>query len=432
MDMKNGYETGSAGYAKTDVRYWRDRVYKPASNRNFAVKLQFGGKRMTLGLYTVNKEEAAQHARRMYLDLVSGGWELLLKKHRTEDVEDPVAPEPKKEALTFGRYIDLVRSKNLLAPKAINGYVPRLRTIISEILDIKSSKKYAAATSGRQAWIDRVDAVLLTSITPDMVRRWKRVTIDKSGNATARKHATTSVNSMLRQARSLFGERKVLRFIEIPRPHLFEGVEFEPKVDTRFWGAGVDAPTLLRRALKELPVEQVKAFLLGIALGLRRKECDLLQWDSFDFDACTVTVRPTEHHSLKTEESASVMALDPEFMVMFRGWHAQSRGVFVLESDHVPRPDAGYHYYRCDATFDALVDWLRLQGIKTNKPLHTLRKMFGSLIVEKAGVFAASSALRHTSIELTTSYYLDRSVKTVSGLGNAISGAQNPVFEISA
>jgi integrase len=232
--------------------------------------------------------------------------------------------------------------------------------------------------------------------------------------------------------RSLFAGRSHLRFLrgsgaqqepDLPRPHLFEGVEFEPRVDTRFFGAGIDAPNLLRRALKELPTEQQKAFLLGIAIGLRRKECDLLQWDSFDFAASTVTVRPTEYHSLKTEESASTLSLDVEFMSMFRGWYAQRRGPFVLESEHPPRPDARYHYYRCDATFDALVDWLRVQGVTGNKPFHVLRKLFGSLIVEKAGVFAASSALRHTSIELTNSYYLDRSVKTTSGLGSILTRA---------
>jgi hypothetical protein len=76
---------------KTDVRYWRDRVFKPVSvrpgglkvtGRHFAVKLQYSGKRMTLGLYTGNREEASQKARRIYLDLVSGGWNTLLEKHR--------------------------------------------------------------------------------------------------------------------------------------------------------------------------------------------------------------------------------------------------------------------------------------------------------------------------------------------------------------
>ena len=62
-------------------------------------------------------------------------------------------------------------------------------------------------------------------------------------------------------------------------------------------------------------------------------------------------------------------------------------------------------------------------GIKADKPFHVLRKMFGSLIVEKHGIFAASSTLRHASIELTNAYYVDRTIKATSGLGSVISGA---------
>jgi len=193
----------------------------------------------------------------------------------------------------------------------------------------------------------------------------------------------------------------------------------------KFYGAGIDAPTLLRLAVEELSAErkeELKAFLLAIAIGLRRKEADHLLWASFDFSAGTVRVQPTEHYALKTQESAAVLSLDPEIMASFRGWHAQRKGPFVLESEQPPR-DVNYHYYRCDNTFDSLVAWLRGKGIKGDKPYHTLRKMFGSLIAEKYGIHAASSALRHTNIELTSSYYADRTVKVTSGLGLVLSGA---------
>jgi integrase len=109
-------------------------------------------------------------------------------------------------------------------------------------------------------------------------------------------------------------------------------------------------------------------------------------------------------------------------MDMFRAWYVKKRGPFALESDNLPR-EAHYHYYRCDCIFDSLVAWLRAQGVAGNKPFHTLRKLFGSLIAEKHGIFAASSALRHASIELTNQYYVDRTVRTTLGLGTVISGA---------
>jgi integrase len=431
-ESKSLGQSSSQEYPKTDVRYWRKRVFKPVSVRaegkvqseHFAIKLQSAGKRMTLSLATANREEAAQRARRMYLDLVAGGWEQLLGKHR------PKPPEPeKKEGLTFGQYIALVRSRNLIPDRTLDSYLPRLRQIVAEIKGFKlSRKRFAAKGTGARQWRDKIDSLRLQSITPDDVRRWKTRSIDKAkNNAILRKQYTVSVNSTLRQARSLFGERKILKHLpEIPRPHLFEGVEFAPRVDMKFYGAGIDAPTLLRAAIKELSTkrrEECKAFLLAIALGLRRKEADLLEWSSFDFAAGTVQVQPTDHYARKTRESAAALALDPEIMALFRGWHALATGPFVIESDRPPRADAGYHYYRADHVFDSLVGWLRIQGIQADKPFHVLRKLFGSLIVEQHGIFAASAALRHTSIELTNAYYVDRTVRTTSGLGAILSGA---------
>jgi integrase len=431
-------DSGSQGrfssqvYPKTDVRYWRERVFKPISVRghtkvqgeHFAIKLQFAGKRMTLSVSTANREEAAQRARRMYLDLVAGGWQLLLEKHR------PKPPEPeKKESLTFGEYIALVRSRNLIPDRTIDNYLPRLRQIIADIKGFKlSRKRFAVKSMGAKQWQEKIDAVTLQSITPDDVRHWKTRSINKAkNNAILRRQYTISVNSTLRQARSLFGERKILKYLpETPRPHPFEGVEFAPRVDTKFYGAGIDAPTLVRRAIEQLSeerTEECKAFLLGITLGLRKKEVDLLEWSSFDFAAGTVQVQPTEHYALKTRESAATLALDPEIMALFKGWRALATGPFVIESNRPPRSDAGYDYYRADHVFDSLVQWLRNQGIQADKPFHVLRKLFGSLIVERHGIFAASAALRHTSIELTNSYYVDRTIRTTSGLGAILSGA---------
>jgi len=423
---------------KSDVRYWRPKVFKPVSVRgklrvqgeHFAIKLQYLGKRMTLSLSSANREEAAQRARRMYLDLVAGGWELLLERHRPKPA---VTPEPEKE-FTFGEYIALVRSKNLIGERTLDSYVPRLRQIIAEIKGIKPSRKrYAANGKGRQTWVEKVDSIALSSITPDDVRRWKMRSIDRAkNNAILRKQYTVSTNSTLRQARSLFGTRKILKHLpQIPRPHLFEGVEFAPRVDMKFYGIpGLDAPTLLRLAIKELSgkrKEECKAFLLAIALGLRRKEADSLEWSSFDFVAGTVQIQPTRHYGLKTIESAATLILDPEIMALFKGWHAGSHGRFVIESDRPPR-NTRYHYYRAERVFEALIGWLRGKGIKADKPFHTLRKVFGSLVVERHGIFAASAALRHTSIELTNAYYVDRTVRTTSGLGSILSGASVASF----
>jgi integrase len=384
------------------------------------VKFQHLGRRQAFSLHTASAEEAALKAKPMYQRLVANGWATLL------DAARPPPPEP-TVGLTFGSYIALIRSKNVMPEKTLNGYVQRLRRIVAEIKSInRNGKRHRPGSKGRAEVIARIEAVPLAAITPDDVRQWKRRALARAGsNTLKRQQVSVSVNSMLRQARSLFSERKVLRHLpEIPRPLPFDGVEFEPRVSTKFYGAGIEAPELVRRASAELAEEELKAFLLAIGLGLRRREADHLQWRSFDFAAGTVRVQPTEYYELKTIDSAAVLKFDPEFMALFKGWHAKAKGAFVLESERPPRGETNYHYYRADATFDRLVEWLRAQGVTGNKPLHTCRKIYGSLIADAYGIHAASSALRHTTIDLTSAVYADRSVKFESGLGSVISGAQ--------
>jgi hypothetical protein len=71
---------------------------------------------------------------------------------------------------------------------------------------------------------------------------------------------------------------------------------------------------------------------------------------------------------------------------------------FVIESTRPARPGIDRQYYRAQPVFQRLYTWLRRQGIKNRCPSHTLRKEFGSLINEKYGLFAAMTALRHSSI----------------------------------
>jgi integrase len=49
--------------------------------------------------------------------------------------------------------------------------------------------------------------------------------------------------------------------------------------------------------------------------------------------------------------------------------------------------------------------WLRKKGVKDPKPVHHLRKCYGSLAVADHGIFVASKLLGHSSINLTASTY---------------------------
>jgi integrase len=300
----------------------------------------------------------------------------------------------------------------------------RFRSIVAEIAGIGRSKsRFDYQSGGYQKWLRRVHAVPLANITPDKIRAWRKRRLDRVGaDKLAQRQALVSVNSTVRQARALFSRRKViakLHGVQLPAVLPFDGVEAH-QITPKFYGCGVDPRALMRDALAELNGSNLAAFLLLLTLGLRRREADLAEWTSFDFQAGTFRVMPTKWYTLKTRESAATLPVEPEILALFKGWHAKAKGPFILESERPPKAVA-YPYYRFD--FEPLLAWLRAKGLQGNKPLHALRKLYGSLLNDLGGIHAASAGLRHTNLRTASEFYADRSVKLTPGLGSVISGA---------
>jgi hypothetical protein len=78
----------------------------------------------------------------------------------------------------------------------------------------------------------------------------------------------------------------------------------------------------------------------------------------------------------------------------------------VIESDRPPVPlrTVNHEYYRCDPTFRALIKWLREKGVQGNKPLHQMRKLYGSALADLHGLAVASSRLRHADLRTTAGF----------------------------
>ena len=162
----------------------------------------------------------------------------------------------------------------------------------------------------------------------------------------------------------------------------------------------------------------MKAFLLAITLGLRRLEVDMLEWQSIDFTTATLRIIPTKWYALKTHESAAELPIEPEILELLRGWRARATGEFVIESDRAPK-SVNYQHYRCEETFQSLLQWLRSKGVQGQKPFHVLRKLYGSALNDQHGIAPASSGLRHADIRTTVSFYTDRRVRVTTGFGAA-------------
>lgn len=71
--------------------------------------------------------------------------------------------------------------------------------------------------------------------------------------------------------------------------------------------------------------------------------------------------------------------------------------------------------------FTDLIEWLRAHGVSGNKPLHTLRKEYGSLLTRNFGIHAASRALRHADLRTTSEHYSDAAARVTPGIGRLLS-----------
>src|SRR5258707_548066 len=230
-------------------------------------------------------------------------------------------------------------------------------------------------------------------------------------------------NSFMRRARSLFAA-DILRHlaIELPEPRPFAGVAFEPRQSLKY-RSNFDVLELIKEArsdLAESDPELFKIFLLAVMVGLRRKEIDLLEWPSFKRETVVIRIEPTHHFHPKSEDSIGDVPVDKELMEIFRGYRARAKSDFVIESAREPKAGLIYDYYRCQEDFEKLAKWLRKKGVKVSKPLHTLRKEYGSQINAIHGIHAASRALRHADIRVTNEYYTDSRARVTPGMGHLL------------
>jgi integrase len=160
--------------------------------------------------------------------------------------------------------------------------------------------------------------------------------------------------------------------------------------------------------------------------GLRRKEIDLLPWTAFQWSENVIRIEHTRYFNPKTDDSSGDVAVDLELMAIFRGFLARDSGAeFVIKSTSIPRSRSTSNHYRCQRVFERLTGWLRAHGIKSAKPIHELRKAFGSAICQRAGIHQASRSLRHSDIRVTSQVYVDSKSRVSVGLGHLLAPPAN-------
>jgi integrase len=219
--------------------------------------------------------------------------------------------------------------------------------------------------------------------------------------------------------------------LTVPEPVPFSQARFKRKPkDTRYISS-VNIATLADQARRELyGTELYKIFCLALFFGLRRNEIDKLLWKAFRWDQNVLRIeRIKDLFEPKTESSCADLPIPAGVGVMFRELQAQSKGEFVIESDCnlEVRLASLHHNLRAEDSFLALNKWLREHGVDDYKPLHTIRKEYGSLFNQKLGIHAASIALRHSNISTTAAHYVESTPQELPGADLLLGGAKNVI-----
>lgn len=413
-------------WPKTDVRHWRGRLHRNSFTRDgvrqetsdWCVKIAHLGRRETFNLGTPNAEAAASRALKIYRTLVGAGWEITLAEHKPETVKKVAAP-------TVGALISAATRLSSARPESLTTYTKALRRIVAGVLKLDTGRKYDFKR-GSAEWREKVDQAGLDTVTPSAVLAWKNSFLKAAQNPQERSAAAVTVNSLIRNSKALLS-KKIRPFIEkeitLPSPLWFEGIPLEKEGSLRYHSQ-IDATSILRDAMHELASEEpepFKALLLTLVCGLRRSEADTVEWSQFNFEAGTLEIRDTEHKALKSADSAGVIALDPEVVVLLKNLKDKADGIFVLETPGNFRKEFSQHTsrtYRCDATHNRLIEWLKAKGVKGKRPLHTMRKEIGSIIATREGIFAASRFLRHSDIRITSRLYADGKKLVSAGISS--------------
>lgn len=395
-------------FPKTDVRYWRGKVFQ-RTNDEWHCQVGFGGRQDRWPLKTANREQAALKARDIWLSLQTHGYAVTEAKFKPWTM----TPSPEAKEVTIGEFLKAVSAVSTVRPTTLTNYVRKFRFLVSQVAKVKSTKKrHDYVNGGANKWRELVDKLPLNEITPEKVMLWRAAYVSRhDSQPMKRASAQQTAASIIRNCKAMFSPRITRNLgIKLPTPLPFDGVDLGKRPRTRY-KSKVNAPLLATQAyaeLKQAHPEQFKIFLLAFGAGLRRSEIDRLTWKHFNWERQTITVESSEYGTVKTDSSSDEIDVGADFLAYFKAEMAVSKSSFVIESKAAPTAAPHWNRYRCDGHFKNFIDWLRSKGVTVRNPIHTLRKEFGSLVNQKFGIFAASAALRHSNISITREAYVDK------------------------
>jgi integrase len=346
MDAINGIDKGNTLTRKKKFDLFRPVSVKSDGKRiesqNWCVRFQHKGKRTCRSLGTADYRLAQQRAKLLVASVRQNGW--------AGAAELPTSHGSLSITDLLEHYHRSAVSRGL-RPRSIAHALKDMRRVTREI----GARRLADLTPQTlQSWIEGC--------------RLKPITL----------------RAILKNAGSVFSRPSLqaMAMTELTNP--FARL-IRPKIDRepfqsppREW-----IIKLMRQGIKDLKGSVRLAFLLALGAGLRWGEIISLTWENVRKDSVTVLA------SKAKGRRARVVPVSKLVQGVLSS--ARSEGI-VINAD-------------AKQVHQDLCNWLIKRGIKDQKPVHYLRKCFGSLAVGDHGIFIASKLLGHSNITLTASTY---------------------------
>jgi hypothetical protein len=138
------------------------------------------------------------------------------------------------------------------------------------------------------------------------------------------------------------------------------------------------------------------------------------------FRRSIIQVLTHEHFETKTDESAGNVQADISLLEELKQ-HLDPSSPFVAEPNTpAAQGKRASVYCRCERTFTRVTNWLRENAVLADRPIHVLRKVFGSIINAQSDIFKAIVQLRHASIANTAAFYADNRRRSIVAIGDTL------------
>ena len=305
------------------------------------------------------------------------------------------------------RYLEITSH---LSPKTVANNTNAIRHMAAGILKLPKLGRNQTKAQ-QQEWRKKTGKFLISGFTNEHVEKFRQRELKAVKDDFQQLGATTTtLNSYIRSARSIFAKKLLTHYQDLHLPDFipFHDIPQLPEPSHRY-RSRIDVGELIQLASKEFKSNDLPCwiiFLLSIGVGLRSNEIDKLMWEQVDFENRRIWIKTTPYFRPKSKNSEDYIDVSDSVMEEIRNYRdyiEEENPLFVI-----PGKLIGGVKMRSRPTFRRLLSWLRAQGIDEHKPIHTLRKEAGSMLFKRDGSLHKVAEFLRNDPRVAKEHYVGR------------------------